>query len=69
MPCTGEGLHLVGVDSLRMYVISYGRVDELVYYAGLKEQYETLIHHFVEVVIQSSDLRIAALLLFRSRVQ
>ncbi|KAG0626001.1 hypothetical protein M758_2G095100 [Ceratodon purpureus] len=27
---------------------SYGRVEELVYYAGLKEQYETLIHHFVQ---------------------
>lgn len=27
---------------------SYGRVEELVYYAGLKEQYETLIHHYVE---------------------
>lgn len=27
---------------------SYGRVEELVYYAGLKEQYETLLHHFVQ---------------------
>lgn len=32
-----------------MIIISYGRVEELVYYAGLKEQYETLIHHFVQV--------------------
>ncbi|BBN08408.1 vacuolar protein sorting-associated protein 18 [Marchantia polymorpha subsp. ruderalis] len=27
---------------------SYGRVDELVFFAGLKEQYETLLHHFVQ---------------------
>jgi hypothetical protein len=34
-----------------MIIISYGRVEELVYYAGLKEQYETLIHHYVEVIV------------------
>ncbi len=28
---------------------SYGRVEELVFFAGLKEQYETLIHHYVQV--------------------
>ncbi|KAL3688498.1 hypothetical protein R1sor_014807 [Riccia sorocarpa] len=27
---------------------SYGRVDELVYFAGLKEQYETLLHHYIQ---------------------
>jgi hypothetical protein len=27
---------------------SYGRVEELVFFAGLKEQYETLIHHYVQ---------------------
>ncbi|XP_072969864.1 vacuolar sorting protein 18 [Typha angustifolia] len=27
---------------------SYGRVDELVYFAGLKEQYEIVIHHFIQ---------------------
>lgn len=38
-------------DLICMTAISYGRVEELVYYAGLKEQYETLIHHFVQVVV------------------
>ncbi|CAM6102948.1 unnamed protein product [Calypogeia fissa] len=27
---------------------SYGRVDELVYFARLKEQYEILLHHFIQ---------------------
>jgi hypothetical protein len=28
---------------------SYGRVDELVYFAGLKEQYEIVVHHYIQV--------------------
>lgn len=27
---------------------SYGRVDELVYFAGLKEQYEIVVHHYIQ---------------------
>eukprot|EP00249_Psilotum_nudum_P014604 c24909_g1_i1 orf=639-3668(-) len=27
---------------------SYGRVDELVFFAGLKEQHETVIHHYIQ---------------------
>eukprot|EP01018_Ginkgo_biloba_P010354 Gb_14455 [translate_table: standard] len=27
---------------------SYGRVDELVYFASLKEQHETVIHHYIQ---------------------
>lgn len=27
---------------------SYGRVDELVYFAGLKEHYEIVIHHYIQ---------------------
>lgn len=42
--------YCIANDFLCMTVYSYGRVEELVYYAGLKEQYETLIHHFVQVV-------------------
>ena len=34
---------------------SYGRVEELVYFAGLKEQYETLVHHYVQVLYKSSS--------------
>ncbi|KAM7495155.1 hypothetical protein LguiB_029764 [Lonicera macranthoides] len=28
---------------------SYGRVDELVYFASLKEQYEIVIHHYIQL--------------------
>lgn len=28
---------------------SYGRVDELVFFAGLKEQYEIVVHHYIQV--------------------
>ncbi|KAH7283931.1 hypothetical protein KP509_34G031500 [Ceratopteris richardii] len=27
---------------------SYGRVEELIYFAGLKEQHETVIHHYIQ---------------------
>nr|GME16291.1 vacuolar protein sorting-associated protein 18 homolog [Ipomoea batatas] len=27
---------------------SYGRVDELVFFAGLKEQYEIVVHHYIQ---------------------
>uniref|UniRef100_A0A0E0LRV6 RING-type domain-containing protein n=1 Tax=Oryza punctata TaxID=4537 RepID=A0A0E0LRV6_ORYPU len=27
---------------------SYGRVDELVYFAGLKDQYEIVVHHYIQ---------------------
>ncbi|KAM0936066.1 putative transcription factor C2H2 family [Dioscorea sansibarensis] len=27
---------------------SYGQVDELVYFAGLKEHYETVVHHYIQ---------------------
>lgn len=27
---------------------SYGRVEELVYFAGLKEQYEIVVHHYIQ---------------------
>jgi hypothetical protein len=27
---------------------SYGRVDELVYFAGLKEQHEIVVHHYIQ---------------------
>ncbi|GJN39531.1 hypothetical protein PR202_gb28656 [Eleusine coracana subsp. coracana] len=27
---------------------SYGRVDELVYFAALKEQYEIVVHHYIQ---------------------
>jgi hypothetical protein len=28
---------------------SYGRVDELVFFADLKEQYEIVVHHYIQV--------------------
>lgn len=28
---------------------SYGRVEELVYFANLKEQYEIVVHHYIQV--------------------
>ncbi|WMV32464.1 hypothetical protein MTR67_025849, partial [Solanum verrucosum] len=28
---------------------SYGRVDELVFFASLKEQYEIVLHHYIQV--------------------
>lgn len=28
---------------------SYGRVDELIFFAGLKEQHETVIHHYIQL--------------------
>lgn len=31
------------------FYCSYGRVDELVYFAGLKEQYEIVVHHYIQV--------------------
>lgn len=36
-----------------MYVCcSYGRVEELVYFASLKEQHEIVIHHYIQVLSQ-----------------
>jgi hypothetical protein len=36
----------------QMLFCSYGRVEELVYFASLKEQYEIVIHHYVQVLSQ-----------------
>lgn len=35
---------------------SYGRVDELVYFASLKEQHEIVVHHYIQVVNSFSTL-------------
>lgn len=32
-----------------MISCSYGRVEELVFFAGLKEQYEIVVHHYIQV--------------------
>lgn len=29
---------------------SYGRVDELVYFASIKEQFEIVVHHYIQVL-------------------
>ncbi|KAG5551850.1 hypothetical protein RHGRI_010074 [Rhododendron griersonianum] len=29
-------------------IMDYGRVDELVYFAGLKQQYEIVVHHYIQ---------------------
>lgn len=34
---------------------SYGRVEELVYFASLKEQYEIVVHHYIQVLSQSFE--------------
>lgn len=33
----------------KMISCSYGRVEELVFFAGLKEQYEIVVHHYIQV--------------------
>ncbi|KAI5068926.1 hypothetical protein GOP47_0015227 [Adiantum capillus-veneris] len=43
---------------------SYGRVEELIYFAGLKEQHETVIHHY----IQRGDARKAIAVLRKSSI-
>lgn len=42
-------LHVQASDQSLQNVGSYGRVDELVYFAGLKEQYEIVVHHYIQV--------------------
>jgi hypothetical protein len=32
-----------------IFFCSYGRVDELVFFAGLKKQYEFVVHHYIQV--------------------
>jgi hypothetical protein len=34
---------------LLLFFCSYGRVDELVFFAGLKKQYEIVVHHYIQV--------------------
>ncbi|KAL4204894.1 hypothetical protein AMTRI_Chr01g112010 [Amborella trichopoda] len=43
---------------------SYGRVDELIYFANLKEQYETVVHHY----IQQGEAKKALAVLHKQRV-
>jgi hypothetical protein len=47
--CNCKFVHckVFGKQFLCMIVINYRWVEELVYYADWKEQYETLIHHYV----------------------
>ncbi|KAH0723819.1 hypothetical protein KY290_005001 [Solanum tuberosum] len=33
---------------------SYGRVDELVFFASLKEQYEIVLHHYIQGLPEAS---------------
>lgn len=43
-------LSLVWVRIFRgLACCSYGRVDELVYFASLKEQHEIVVHHYIQV--------------------
>ncbi|KAL0356149.1 UNVERIFIED_CONTAM: Vacuolar sorting protein 18 [Sesamum radiatum] len=37
---------------------SYGRVDELVYFASLKEEYEIVIHHYIQLGEAKKALRV-----------
>ncbi|KAL0417125.1 UNVERIFIED_CONTAM: Vacuolar sorting protein 18 [Sesamum latifolium] len=37
---------------------SYGRVDELVYFANLKEEYEIVIHHYIQLGEAKKALRV-----------
>lgn len=50
-----SGIWLAKKGHVYFFNHSYGRVEELVYFAGLKEQYETLIHHYVQVLYKSSS--------------
>ena len=38
-----------GINSLQI-CCSYGRVEELVFFASLKEQYEIVIHYYIQVL-------------------
>ena len=51
-------VHLFFVKCMYMVHFSYGRVDELVFFAGLKEQHELVIHHYIQVQINWFWLRI-----------
>lgn len=40
------------LNMLLLEFCSYGRVDELVFFANLKEQHEIVVHHYIQVPLQ-----------------